>query len=379
MDPIRILWVTERYPPAKGGMAVSCQRQVRGLRKRGYQVDVVVLGGSLTESTVKPTDGGVDLYFRRHPASEIAPNMAWTAIRERHARRPYQCAVGFGASWAGFNSASFAMWLGIPCAVLVRGNDLDRDWFLPRRGGWVREAFSRARAIGAVSQEKVDRIAALYPGRTVMWTPNSVDVGRWQLLAADERRRDEVRALLHADQRRVFGLFGELKFKKRIPFWLEAVRDAGLLGSISLLVVGTTDEDTTRILSDPAIAPPSVRLPFCSPDELPALYAACDFVAIPSAFEGMPNVLLEAMACGTPALASDAGAMASIVEDGVTGFLFAAENRDAAGEATRRAVALSKDELAALSARARASVAERFTPRVELDTLVRLIDAAMRG
>jgi len=379
MDPIRILWVTERYPPAKGGMAVSCLRQVRGLRKRGYAVDVVVLGGSLTEAAVKPTDGGVDLYFRRHPASEIAPNMAWTAIRERHARAPYQCAVGFGASWAGFNATSFAAWLGIPSAVLVRGNDLDRDWFLPRRGGWVREAFARARAIGAVSQEKVDRIAALYPGRTVMWTPNSVEVARWRLLDADERRRDEVRALLHADKRRVFGLFGELKFKKRVPFWLEAVRDAGLLGSISLLVVGTTDEDTARILSDAAIAPPSVRLPFCAPDELPALYAACDFVAIPSAFEGMPNVLLEAMACGAVPVASDAGAMASVVEDGVTGFLFAAGNRDAAGAATRRAVELGGEALAAMSARARTSVAERFTPQVELDTLARLIEAAMAG
>ena len=85
------------------------------------------------------------------------------------------------------------------------------------------------------------------------------------------------------------------------------------------------------------------------------------------------------MACGAVPVASDAGAMASVVEDGVTGFLFAAENRDAAGAATERAVALSNEELAALSARARASVAERFTPQVELDVLARLIEAAMAG
>lgn len=303
--------------------------------------------------------------------------MAWTAIRERHARQPYQCVVGFGASWAGFNAASFAAWLGVPSVALARGNDFDRDWFLPRRGGWVREAFARARAIGAVSQEKVERIAALYPGRVVRWTPNSVDVARWELLAADETRRDELRSLLQAGQRRVFGLFGELKFKKRVPFWLEAVRDTGLLDRLSLLVVGTADEETSRILSDPALAPRSVRLPFCSPGELPALYAACDFVALPSAFEGMPNVLLEAMACGAVPVASDAGAMASVVEDGVTGFLFAAENRAAAGEATRRAVELSDESLAALSARVRTSVTERFTARAELDAIEALLYAAI--
>jgi glycosyltransferase involved in cell wall biosynthesis len=379
MNPLRLLWVTERYPPAKGGMAVSCLRQVRGLRKRGFLIDVAVLGGSATEPAVRPTDGGTDLYFRRSPAMEIAPNMAWTAIHERHARHPYHCAVGFGASWAGFNASTFAAWLGIPSLVLVRGNDLDRDWFLPRRGGWVREAFSRASAIGAVSQEKADRIAALCPGKPVLWTPNSVDTARWELLDADLRRRDEVRSLLQGDSRRIFGLFGELKFKKRIPFWLEAVRDAGLLASIALLVVGNADEETARILNDPAIAPRSMRLPFCPPDELAALYSACDFIAIPSAFEGMPNVLLEAMACGAPPVASNAGAMASVVDNGITGFLFAAENRDEAGRATRLAVELPRAELDAMSARARATVAERFTPAAELDALTRLIQAATAG
>lgn len=377
MNATRILWVTERYPPAKGGMAVSCLRQVRGLRKRGFPVDVVVLGGSAMEAAIRPTDGGTDLYFRRQPAVEIAPNMAWVAIRERHARQPYQCVVGFGASWAGFNATTFAAWMGVPAAVLVRGNDLDRDWFLPRRGGWVREAFSRARAIGAVSQEKADRIAALYPGRPVLWTPNSVDTRRWELLDSDARRRDEVRSLLQADERRIFGLFGELKFKKRIPFWLEAVRDAGLLSSIALLVVGTADEETTRILDDPAIAPRSLRLPFCPPDELAALYSACDFIAIPSAFDGMPNVLLEAMACGAVPLVSDAGAMSSVVEDGVNGLLFAAENRADAGRATRAAVELTGAGLAAMSQHARTLVAERFTPAAELDALEKLIGLAL--
>jgi glycosyltransferase involved in cell wall biosynthesis len=377
MSSPRLLWVTERYPPAKGGMAVSCLRQVCGLRKRGFQIDVTVLGGSLMEAAERSTDGGTDLYFRRSAAVEIAPNMAWTAIRERHARQPYRCVVGFGASWAGFNATTFAAWLRVPSVVLVRGNDLDRDWFLPRRGGWVREALSRAACIGAVSQEKADRIGGLYPGKPVLWTPNSVDIRRWELLDADARRRDEVRSMLQADSRRIFGLFGELKFKKRIPFWLEAVRDAGLLTKIALLVVGTADEETTRILDDAAIAPRSLRIPFCPPDELAALYSACDFIAIPSAFEGMPNVLLEAMACGTPAVASDAGAMASVIEDGVSGFFFAAENRDDAGRATRRAVEMTEADLAAMSSRARAVVAERFTSRGELDSLARLIELAM--
>ncbi|QOY87687.1 glycosyltransferase family 4 protein [Paludibaculum fermentans] len=372
----RLLWVTEHYPPVKGGMAVSCARVVRGLRRRGLSVDLLALNGAHEPVEVRPTDGGADLRIRRDRSPEVAPNLAWSLVRERHLADPYSAIVSFGASKAGFVGTTFGAWLDLPSLVMVRGNDLDRDWFLPRRGGWVREALSRATAIGAVSTEKVERIARLYPGKCVLWTPNGVDSKRWELLAADVRRRDEVRSLLDAGHRRICGLFGELKFKKRIPFWLEAVRDAGLLSSIALLVVGQLDEDTTRILDDPAIAPRSLRLPFLPQAELPALYSACDFVAIPSAFEGMPNVLLEAAACGAVPLVSDAGAMRDVVEDGVTGFVFRAENRQAAGEATRRALELSSEQLAAMSAAVRARIRDRFSPEREIDTILDLIHRA---
>lgn len=372
----RVLWVTERYPPAKGGMAVSCARQVRGLRRRGVIVDVLTMERGTVSLLVEPRDNGDDLRVGRDLIDAMGPNLAWTAVAERHAREPYACTVGFGASWAGFVAVTFSAWLTAGSAVLIRGNDLDRDWFLPRRGGWVREALSRARAVGAVSPEKAERVARLYPGKAVRWTPNGIDASRWRLLPADETRREEVRAMLKAKDRRVVGLFGDLKAKKRVTLWLEAVRDAGLLDRLALLIVGQVDPVSARILDDPALAPPNVRIPFSPPAELPALYAACDFVAIPSSFDGMPNVLLEAMACGVPPIASNAGAMAEIVGDGETGFLFPAENREAAGAATLRALALSTEEARAMGERARQAVTTRFTLDREIDTLVDLLTLA---
>ena len=38
---LRALWLTETYPPSRGGMAQSCDRIVRGLRRRGVTVDVL--------------------------------------------------------------------------------------------------------------------------------------------------------------------------------------------------------------------------------------------------------------------------------------------------------------------------------------------------
>ncbi|MDX2154112.1 MAG: glycosyltransferase family 4 protein [Bryobacteraceae bacterium] len=367
----RLLLVTEHYPPVKGGMAVSCARLVRGVRKRGIPTDLLVFAGAATQT--RPADGGDDIWVRPEKSPEAAPNLAWPILAQQHAARPYTAVVAFGASFAGFVGVTFAAWLQLPCTVLVRGNDLDRDWFLPRRGAWVREALSRAAAIGTVSTEKAERISRLYPTKRVQWTPNGIDPRRWELLPADERRRDELRSLLGAASRRVIGLFGEFKFKKRIPFWLEAVRDAGLLSRLSLLVAGQLDAETASILDDRNIAPRSLRFPFLPQTELPALYSACDFVAIPSAFEGMPNVLLEAAACGAVPLVSDAGAMRDVVEDGVNGFVFRAENREAAGEATRRALDCSNERLTELSAAARALVRERFSPEKEIDALLALL------
>ena len=71
------------------------------------------------------------------------------------------------------------------------------------------------------------------------------------------------------------------------------------------------------------VIPPNVRtLGWCSPDQVSALYYDADLILMPSRFEGLPMVALEAMRSGTPIFASDAGPMCEIVQDRVSGRLF---------------------------------------------------------
>jgi D-inositol-3-phosphate glycosyltransferase len=61
---------------------------------------------------------------------------------------------------------------------------------------------------------------------------------------------------------------------------------------------------------------------------LPYYYSAAEALVMPSHYESFGMVALEAMACGTPVIASQVGGLAFLVQDGITGFAVPAEDHD---------------------------------------------------
>jgi glycosyltransferase involved in cell wall biosynthesis len=95
--------------------------------------------------------------------------------------------------------------------------------------------------------------------------------------------------------------------------------------------------------------------------------AAC--LVLPSVwYENFPRVLVEAFACGLPVIASRLGAMADLIEEGVTGLLF--EPGDAAQLAERLAWARANPgRMRRMGANARAEYELKYTPEVNFAQL----------
>jgi glycosyltransferase involved in cell wall biosynthesis len=79
-------------------------------------------------------------------------------------------------------------------------------------------------------------------------------------------------------------------------------------------------------------------LGFLDRADLPAFYSALDVFAFPSPVETQGLVALEAIACGTPVAAVDAGALANTVDDGETGYHFGVGDADGFREAIRQSL-----------------------------------------
>jgi D-inositol-3-phosphate glycosyltransferase len=71
-------------------------------------------------------------------------------------------------------------------------------------------------------------------------------------------------------------------------------------------------------------------------DTLPYYYSAAEAVVMPSHYESFGMVALEAMACGTPVIASQVGGLAFLVQDGVTGYSIPDQDPDALAESLKK-------------------------------------------
>jgi glycosyltransferase involved in cell wall biosynthesis len=334
---MRLLFVTENYPPDRGGMSESCDRIVRGLVRRGAKIDVVHFDRRATRTSEQGTSFGSLTRVAAEADAAHTINLLWNRLpRDRNTH-----VVAFGGSMPLLCAPTFAAWLHLPLITLIRGNELDAGLFDPRRRALLDDALRRSSAVCTVTTAQAEKVATLFPETPARVVPNGIDFSLWEATETDQVRAREWRA---RTDRRVLGVFGHLKRKKGLQFFVDAL--AHEASRFHLLLVGELEEPLVAPDVEHTHLPPLDRL------DLISWYLTSDLVVLPSHYDGFPNVLIEAAALGRPLLASSTGGMRDLLTDGETAFLFAPGDEHSCREAIARAADASDDTLQLMGSRA---------------------------
>lgn len=115
-----------------------------------------------------------------------------------------------------------------------------------------------------------------------------------------------------------------------------------------------------------------------NPDRSPIqeAYYAADAVALPSLFEGLPNIVCEAMACGRPVLMSNVCDAENMVRDGYNGFLFDPMSPENMAMAIIRLAGLRSEEREVMGTHGREMAERMFNPAVVAGHYAQVLSAA---
>ncbi|MBI4282566.1 MAG: glycosyltransferase [Chloroflexi bacterium] len=181
-----------------------------------------------------------------------------------------------------------------------------------------------ADSIVAFTQHERDAMIRLYdaPGQKIEVIPCGVDAELFQPLDQELAKRK-----LGLQDSKVVLYVGRLEPLKGVDILLRAVAQLEQGDSVKTLIVGgdlEEDREMARLKSLSQELGISTRVSFLgrlNQQELPTYYNAADICVVPSYYESFGMVALEAMACGTPVIASRVGGLPTIVKDGFTGYL----------------------------------------------------------
>jgi glycosyltransferase involved in cell wall biosynthesis len=363
---MRVLVVSGIWPPDVGGPASHAPDVAGYLLGRGHEVEVVTTAAAAPAAQAYP----VRWVSRGLPKGVIHLRTAAEIARRARAADVVYTTGMFGRSAAGSTAARrpYVIKLTADPAFerarrrgLVGGNV---DEFQTTRGDLAIRALRVARDAELRRAAHIFTPSAYLGELAVSW---GVPEGRVSVLPnpspplPELRPREELRAGLGLSGN-TLAFAGRLTAQKALGIALEAVRAND---GVTLLIAGEGDErpGLERLVGELGLGG-RVRFLGAQPRErVLELFRAADASILSSSWENFPHTVVEALAVGTPVLATAAGGVAEVVHDGENGLLVAPGDAPALAEAIRRYFA---DEAlrARLRAAAAASVAEYAPERV---------------
>jgi glycosyltransferase involved in cell wall biosynthesis len=222
----------------------------------------------------------------------------------------------------GFAAARLARHFGRPLVVSARGSDINQFRAFPLIRRQIQSTLAEAAGIIAVSSALRDSMVELgTPRDRIAVIPNGVDSGRFHPIP-----KEEARATLGLPPGPMVLCVGHLNANKGFHLVVDAVASLAAEGGMKELHLAIVGDGPFRAELERTIrargATDRVRLVgHTSHDALRLWYGAADVFCLASEMEGMPNAVLEALACGVPVVATAAGGIPEIITSTEIGIL----------------------------------------------------------
>jgi teichuronic acid biosynthesis glycosyltransferase TuaC len=257
-----------------------------------------------------------------------APNL-FAFLRQLNRSRPIDA---INAHWM-YPDAVAATWvakkLRIPILLTALGSDINVAAKHAVTVAQIRWAIRHANGVSGVSRALVTQLTNLgAEAGDSYFLPNGVDSKKFFMASSDES--SALRAELGLEAHRRYLVFvGRLHPVKGLICLVEAIAKLKAEGRLHFdtILVG---EGELRTKIENLIAQYSLNNQFrltgeVSHEEVPKWLRAADAFCLPSITEGMPNVVLEAQACGLPVIATSVGALPELISP-ETGILVPTED-----------------------------------------------------
>jgi O-antigen biosynthesis protein len=159
---------------------------------------------------------------------------------------------------------------------------------------------------------------AHWPSKKIHLVSSGVDT---KALRPKVRPQELVANLVIAKEDLVIGFSGRLSEEKAPDLFIEIAALCHEIPNLRFVMTGAGPMEN-QVAEKIALLPKSVRFDFVGlvPDVYPFL-ALYDLLLLPSRIDGRPLVVMEALACGVPVIASNVGGLPSLISDGVNGYL----------------------------------------------------------
>ncbi|MBK8821330.1 MAG: glycosyltransferase family 4 protein [Anaerolineales bacterium] len=376
---MKIALLSEKYTPDIGGLAISTGRLGHLLASTGFKVRVFAPTVNLLPSEKQTLPSGAVGVTRFGAHKRVDDTLVdwFELIVEEHKREPFDLIHAYFLPQAGFVAAYAGKYLNIPSVVSIRGNDIERAAFDPSKFSHVMYALQNASAVTTNASELVKKAKA-FIDREVNLIPNGVDIelfkpmernsGLAEVLGLDEGKKKE-------ERRMVIGFAGELREKKGLETLLRAYAQVNKKLPAILLIVGEVRAGEDKKLFDEikASIPDSqiIVTGIVAHKDLPAYYALMDVFVHPSLRDGMPNAILEAMACEKAVIATPVGGAIDVIEDGKNGRFVPLNDTDKLAETILQLLSQPENRQT-MSKSAREAVLRQFTLEKELQANLKI-------